>query len=89
MLTGPVGLDEPGQVNLGRVLMRIWLTFTQVGLACHPLSQLIDSPATRDTLADRLGLAPTQLLHIARVGVPATPPVRAARRLPGPDRDRR
>jgi hypothetical protein len=80
VLTGPAGLDEPGEVELGRVLMRIWLTFTEAGLACHPLSQLIDAPATRDALADRLGLAPAQLLHVARVGVPATPPVRAARR---------
>jgi hypothetical protein len=81
VLTGPPELDEPGQIEFGRVLMRIWLTFTAAGLACHPLSQLIDAPATRAALADRLAVAPAQLLHITRVGVPAVPPPRSARRL--------
>jgi nitroreductase len=89
MLTGPAGLGDPGELEFGRVLMRIWLTFTEAGLACHPLSQLVDAPATRDALADQLGLAPAQLLHVARVGVPATPPVRAARRLPSLEPDGR
>jgi nitroreductase len=79
-LTGPAGLDEPGQVGFGQVLMRIWLAFTAAGLACHPLSQLLDAPATRTALAGALGLAPDQLLHVTRVGRPAALPARSPRR---------
>lgn len=81
-LTGPPGLDEPGQVEFGRVLLRIWLTLTAAGLASHPLSQLIDAPTTRAALADRLAVEPAQLLHIARVGVPAGLSPASARRVP-------
>lgn len=80
-LTGPPGLTEAGQVEFGRVLLRIWLTFTAAGLACHPLSQLLDAPATRAELAGRLAVAPEQLLHVTRVGLPATSPVRSSRRV--------
>jgi hypothetical protein len=80
-LTGPPGLDEPGQVEFGRVLLRIWLTLTAAGLACHPLSQLIDAPATRAVLAQRLAVGPAQLLHVARLGVPAGPRPTSARRV--------
>jgi nitroreductase len=89
VLAGPAGLDQPGEVVFGRVLMRIWLAFTEAGLACHPLSQLIDAPATRQALADQLRLAPARLLHVTRVGVPATPPVRSARGLPNLEPDGR
>jgi hypothetical protein len=81
-LTGPPGLDEPGEVEFGRVLLRIWLTLTAAGLASHPLSQLIDAPTTRAALAGRLAVEPAQLLHIARVGVPAGPSPASARRVP-------
>ncbi|MPZ26067.1 MAG: nitroreductase [Micromonosporaceae bacterium] len=84
-LAGPPALDEPGQVEFGRVLMQVWLTFTAAGLACRPLSQLLDAPATRAALASQLRVAPEQLLHVARVGLPATAPVPSHRRvLPPP-----
>lgn len=76
VLVGPV--EE--QVELGRVLMRQWLTLSGLGYATHPLSQLIDCAATREVLAARLGVAdPETLLHVARVGRPLAPAARSAR----------
>ncbi|WP_163512804.1 nitroreductase [Fodinicola acaciae] len=68
VLEGPS--DPAGQVEAGRALMRLWLTLTRYGLACHPLSQIIDCLATRTTLAATLGTDPARLLHVARVGRP-------------------
>ncbi|MCI4065131.1 nitroreductase [Micromonospora sp. R77] len=54
VLVGPAGLDDAAQVEFGRVLMRTWLTLHAAGLAAHPLSQLIDAPATRAALGSAL-----------------------------------
>ncbi|SBT43121.1 nitroreductase family protein [Micromonospora auratinigra] len=81
VLIGPAEADDATQVELGRALMRIWLTLHAAGLAAHPLSQLIDAPATRAALGTLLDVAPHRLLHVARVGRPAGPAVRSARRL--------
>ncbi|MET0419175.1 MAG: hypothetical protein ABW022_24440 [Actinoplanes sp.] len=70
VLTG----DNPRQV--GRRLMRTWLTLARHGLAVHPLSQLIDCPATAARLADRVGAPP---LAVFRVGRPLREPARSAR----------
>ncbi|MGV9309801.1 hypothetical protein ACWENQ_37575 [Nonomuraea sp. NPDC004354] len=70
------------QVEAGRALMRQWLVLSALGYATHPLSQIIDCAATRDRLAERLGVAdPRTLLHVARVGRPLAPAVRSARLL--------
>ncbi|MBA2310032.1 MAG: nitroreductase [Pseudonocardiales bacterium] len=82
VLVAPAGCGPAGDVEFGRVLMRIWLTLSELGLACHPVSQLIDCATTRARLAERLGVAdPARLLHAARVGRPAGPSARSARRV--------
>jgi hypothetical protein len=63
-------------LRAGRRLMRTWLTLARHGLAVHPLSQLIDCPATAPRLAARVGATP---LAVFRVGEPLTKPVRSAR----------
>ncbi|MEV4832172.1 nitroreductase [Micromonospora sp. CA-248260] len=81
VLVAPDHLDEPGQVEFGRVLLRTWLTLHTAGLAAHPLSQLIDVPTTRTALGALLDVAPQRLLHVARVGRPTRPAPRSARRV--------
>ncbi|MEN3607924.1 nitroreductase [Plantactinospora sp. ZYX-F-223] len=83
VLVGPSGADDAGLVGFGRVLMRVWLTLHAAGLAAHPLSQLIDAPATRDALGSVLDAPPDRLLHVARVGRPAGTAPRSARRTGG------
>jgi hypothetical protein len=72
VLTG----DAEDPVPAGRRLMRTWLTLARHGLAVHPLSQLIDCPATATRLAARAGATP---LAVFRVGRPLAEPVRSAR----------
>ncbi|MFF5216538.1 nitroreductase [Micromonospora sp. NPDC000442] len=81
VLVGPADLDRPGQVEFGRVLLRVWLALHTTGLAAHPLSQLIDIATTRTALGALLDVAPDRLLHVARVGRPTRPAPRSARRL--------
>lgn len=73
----------PGEdrVRAGRRLLRTWLTLGRQGLAVHPLSQLVDCPATAERLAGRLGGADegTRPLAVFRVGRPLTAPARSAR----------
>ncbi|MFG1779966.1 nitroreductase [Micromonospora sp. NPDC049048] len=83
VLVGPPGMDDASQVEFGRVLARTWLTLHAAGLAAHPLSQLIDAPATRAALGSLLGVAPQRLLHVARVGRPVGPAPPSARRVDG------
>ncbi|MFI9503261.1 hypothetical protein [Nocardia sp. NPDC052566] len=72
---------ECDEIAMGRTLLRLWLTLSIHGYATHPLSQLIDSATTRAALADTIGVDdPARLLHVARVGRPATTPVRSHRR---------
>ncbi|MEV1172586.1 hypothetical protein [Nonomuraea sp. NPDC049784] len=76
VLVGPVS-DE---LELGRVLMRHWLTLSGHGYTTHPLSQIIDCEPTRQALADRLGVAgPRTLLHVARAGRPKSAAAPSAR----------
>ncbi|MBL7253342.1 hypothetical protein [Paractinoplanes lichenicola] len=60
----------------GRRLLRTWLLLGRFGLAVHPLSQLLDCPATAARLADRVGATP---LAVFRVGHPVHEPDRSAR----------
>jgi hypothetical protein len=72
--TGPA----PDLRQDGRRLFRTWLTLARHGLAVHPVSQLLDCPATAGRLAARVGATP---LAVFRVGRPLREPV-ASFRLP-------
>jgi hypothetical protein len=53
----------------GRSMLRIWLALSARGLYTHPLSQVIDYPATERELANRLSLGPERrLLGVFRAG---------------------
>jgi hypothetical protein len=81
ILIAPPGCDSAGQVEMGRVLMRQWLTLARLGYTTHPLSQIIDFAITRDHLAQALGIEDeNRLLNLARVGQPTVPPAHSARR---------
>ncbi|MGW4460787.1 hypothetical protein [Micromonospora sp. NPDC004704] len=69
--------DDDDHITAGRRLLRTWLALARHGLAVHPLSQLIDCPATAGRLAERVGGKP---LAVFRVGRPLAEPVRSARR---------
>ncbi|MEH1016963.1 hypothetical protein V6U90_28175 [Micromonospora sp. CPCC 206060] len=68
VLVGPSGTDDAARVGFGRVVMRVWLTLHAAGVATHPLSQLVDAPASRDALGSLLGVPSARLPHVARVG---------------------
>lgn len=81
VLVGPPECDQAGQVEMGRVLMRHWLTLAALGYVTHPLSQIIDFAGTRWRLAQSLGIDdPGRLLNLARIGHPTAPTTRSARR---------
>jgi hypothetical protein len=68
------------ELEMGRVLMRHWLTLSGLGYTTHPLSQLIDCERTRAALAGLVGVAdPRTLLHVARIGRPKAPAAPSAR----------
>jgi hypothetical protein len=80
----------PGEdrVGAGRRLLRTWLALGRHGLAVHPLSQLIDCPATAAHLAERVGdgsggTGGARPLAGFRAGRPLAAPARSARRPPG------
>jgi nitroreductase len=68
VLEGPAG----GPADLlahGRSLLRVWLALSSLGAYTHPLSQIIDCPATEAALAERLELPPERrLLSVFRAG---------------------
>jgi len=74
VLVGPA--DAPEQlVGHGRALHRVWLALTRRGLYTHPLSQIIDCPATERELSARLGvddgLCPLSVFRVGRSEAPA------------------
>lgn len=82
VLVGPAGRPPEGEIAMGRVLMRQWLALSRLGHTVHPLSQIIDAPATRAALARMLAVDdPARLLSVVRVGRPAEPPPPSARRV--------
>jgi hypothetical protein len=78
VLTGLAGDDR---VATGRRLLRTWLVLARHGLAVHPLSQLLDCPATEARLRQRVrsGGGEVEPLAVFRAGRPRTAPVRSAR----------
>ncbi|WP_305787075.1 hypothetical protein [Symbioplanes lichenis] len=74
------GIDRERDLRQdGRRLLRVWLTLARHGLAVHPLSQLLDCPATAARLAERVGATP---LAVFRVGRPVREPVSSFRLTP-------
>ena len=76
----------PGEdrVGAGRRLLRTWLALGRHGFAVHPLSQLIDCPATAAHLAERVGdgsggSGGARPLAVFRAGRPLAAPARSAR----------
>ena len=64
--------------DAGRALLRTWLAAARHGLHVHPLSQLIDAPATAAALQSHLG-PDRRALSVFRIGRPESPPVRSHR----------
>jgi hypothetical protein len=69
---------RPGESRLdaGRRLLRTWLALHRDGLSVHPVSQLLDCPATASRMRGRVGAEP---LTVFRAGRPRDEPVRSAR----------
>jgi len=65
----------------GGALLRTWLAAQRQGLHVHPLSQLVDCPATAVTLHEAVSVPDDdrQILSIFRIGRPAGQPVESAR----------
>lgn len=81
VLVGPAGAGPADLVALGRAMMRCWLALGVRGLATHPLSQILDCPATSAELAALLDLAAHErAVAVFRTGRPLTEPPRSARR---------
>ena len=78
VLTSRAGEDR---VAAGRRLLRTWLALARHGLAVHPLSQLLDCPATADRVRQRVraGGDEVEPLAVFRAGRPRTEPARSAR----------
>jgi hypothetical protein len=55
-------------VENGRGLYRVWLELGRRGLRTHPLSQILDCPATGQELASHLGVAGRHVLSVFRAG---------------------
>lgn len=84
-LTAPAGLALTGVGELGRALLRVWLAARRRDWSAHPLSALLDCPAsaaawgrgtewpTTTSTADHAPYA------VFRLGVPTTPPPGSAR----------
>jgi hypothetical protein len=59
----------------GRSLCRVWLALARHGVYTHPLSQILDCPATEQKLTSRLGTAPgRRVLSVFRAGRSEEPP---------------
>lgn len=68
VLEAPAGPPDE-LLRHGRSLLRIWLALAAIGVYTHPLSQIIDCPATERGLAARLSLGPERrLLSVFRTG---------------------
>jgi hypothetical protein len=59
----------------GRSLCRVWLALARHGVHTHPLSQVLDCPATEQELASRLAAPPgRRVLSVFRAGRSEPPP---------------
>jgi nitroreductase len=60
--------DPAGQVSAGRVVERVWLAATHMGLALQPMSQPLQVPEVRQHLREALDMAEPWPQHLFRVG---------------------
>ena len=75
-------VERPGDADAlrgGAVLLDYWMQATRAGLALHPISVLVQHDRCRREIETRLGL-PGRAFFVGRVGRPATPAPRSARR---------
>ncbi|MEU9114939.1 hypothetical protein AB0D04_24920 [Streptomyces sp. NPDC048483] len=79
VFTGPRDMGERDLVRAGQDLVRTWYALTELGLAVHPLSQLIDNPDTAASLGALLPADAGRVLAVFRAGRPAAMPARSAR----------
>lgn len=72
--------DSPAELlEHGRSLYRVWLALGRRGVYTHPLSQILDCPATESELASRVGVeGEHRLLSVFRAGR-SEPPARSRR----------
>lgn len=79
----PVALaaDPAAVAEAGRGLLRVWLVASRRRLHVHPLSQLIDAPATAKRVHAALP-GDRRALSAFRIGTPEQPPARSARHNP-------
>ncbi|GAA1157584.1 hypothetical protein [Ornithinicoccus hortensis] len=77
-LTAPTGLPDEAVLALGRDLLRTWLAAGRSGLSAHPLSQLLDCPATEDQVSQAAGGGRSPYA-VFRLGRPAQRPARSHR----------
>ncbi|HRW18865.1 MAG TPA: hypothetical protein P5181_08475 [Dermatophilaceae bacterium] len=71
LVAEPGVADDPwGTAELGGALLRTWLVAARHTLSCHPLSQLVDCPATATRLQAQTG---GRVLAIFRIGRPEGP----------------
>nr|MDQ3383548.1 hypothetical protein [Actinomycetota bacterium] len=77
-LVGPSDLAPGATADLGRHLLRLWLSAGRLGLACHPLSQLLDCAESAGLLGSELG-AGRAAYAMFRLGAPLVRPARSAR----------
>ena len=78
VLTGRAGEDP---VAAGRRLLRTWLALARHGLAVHPLSQLLDCPATADRVRQRVRPGAVRSNRSPCSGPAGPAPSRSARRV--------
>ena len=79
LLTVPAGAPEE-LVEAGRLLLRLWLAATRAGFSAHPVSALLDCPATVAPALRVFGAEAEVPAALFRLG--ACPPVARAPRLP-------
>jgi len=91
VLLVPAATDPAGEVEAGRLVMRLLLLLARHGFAAHPHSQLIDCPSTETWVSVLAGGQGDRPIWIARIGRPQPRQLRrvppSARRI-GPRYDR-
>jgi hypothetical protein len=79
LLTVPAGTPED-LVAAGRLLLRLWLAATRAGFSAHPISPLLDCPATVGPALRVFGAEAEVPASLFRLG--ACPPAARSPRLP-------
>ena len=77
-LTAALGASDESLLDLGQQLFRVWLAARGSGVSAHPLSQLLDCPASAAQVRRTLGPERTAYA-VFRLGRPAVVPAHSAR----------